>query len=162
MSMAAVFIAGLGAAVTWMALTLDPPAGLRVYMLLSGPALVLLAAAAVRIAVSVIAARLELRMDEGSVRLDTRVGRWAAVPPTIVPQQPGEIVAQLRGSIPIRHLVEVRFDRPQLGQTLLVLRSPTREIQIHWSLDAPSDHWLRARLVDGLRVRLEALGRDVT
>ena len=161
MLMAAVLLAGLGAAMTWMALALTPPAGLRVYMLLSGPGLLVMAAAVVRIAVSVVAARLELRMDEGSFRFEKRVGTWMAAPPTLVPQQPGEVVERMQGAIPIRYLVQVEFEREALGQTLMILRSPTRELKVRWTLDAADDRWLKAELVEALRERLVALGREV-
>ena len=159
--MAAVLIAGLGVAMTWMALTLGPPVGLRVYMLLSGPGLLVMALAVVRIAVSVVAARIELCLDDGCFRFDKRVGSWLAAPPTLVPQQPGEDVESMPGTIPLRYLVEVDFGRDRLGQTLMTLRSPTREVKVRWSLDGASDRWLQSRLVDELRERLIALGREV-
>lgn len=160
LTLTAPLLAGMGAAMTWLAVTSVPPLGLAVYMLLSGPALVAMALAVLRIAVSIVAARVELRIDGGTVHFEKRVGRLLAAPPTLVPRQPGDSLEQMQGSLPLRHLVEVRFDC-ELGQTRLAMRTPTRELLVRWTIDGPSDLWLRARIVDKLRERLLALGREV-
>jgi len=157
---AALFITGMGAFLTWAALALNPPMGMRVYMLLSGPALLIMALAVVRIAASMVASRVELQMDDGSVSFKKRVGPWLAARPTLVPSGPGEEVEQVQGAIPIRHLTQISFER-ELGQTLLILRSPTRALKVRWTVDTASDRWLRASIVDALRERLVILGREV-